>query len=90
MGMVRHIVKDGELRLSLPEEATVEDLLKALTDRYGDNFRERIFARGNELSRSVKIFINNEAINGLGQSLRTQAPGAPEITVMVFSSVSGG
>lgn len=89
-GLVRDIVRDADVQVSLPDSATVADLLPRLVDRYGEGFRQRLFRNERELGRSVKIFVGSEAVRSLDQQLKPSSRSAPEVTVMILSPIAGG
>ena len=89
-GMVRHLIGEGECRASLADDATVEDLLRALVERYGEKLGERLFRSPGELSGSVRIFVDNQAVTNLKQKLGVGNAGTAQVSIVVLSPVSGG
>jgi len=88
-GVIRDLVKEGIVDIELPDGrgVTFRDIMGQLAERFGPQFRERLFdERG--LSSFVKVYCNGEAIKDLDKEL----PSAEEavIRVIVFAAAGGG
>lgn len=86
---VKKDLVDGVVALSLPEEATVEDLLHSLADKYGPVFAPRPIGGAGGLNR-VSVFVDNETLDdwqaGLAGALRPHS----EISVAFLRPLRGG
>lgn len=89
-GMVRHLVNESECRASLADDATIEDLVGALVERYGAKFGEQLFRTNGELNGSVRIFVDNKSVTSLKQRLGAGNGATAEVSIVVLSPVSGG
>ncbi len=65
---------------------TVREALQELTDKYGDEFEERLMDNG-ELRRFVNLYVNGDDVRH-GDGLDTEISESDEISVL--PAVSGG
>jgi molybdopterin converting factor small subunit len=90
VGAVHHIVRESDICLALPDEATLGALLELLAGRYGEEFRKLTLRQGTALNGSVRIFVDNEHVRDLSRCLAPPGKSTAEVTVIVLSPVSGG
>jgi molybdopterin converting factor small subunit len=87
-GLIRHIVRDSPLKITLEDGSTVGDLINRLADSYGERFREVVFDGDGKLQNSVEVFVNDRALESLAEKLEEGKNG--EIRIFVLSPVAGG
>ena len=90
MGDLPALLGTRRLELALKPGATVSDLLDALTERYGDDFRNRVYCSPGVLRQAMVIFVAGVNINvrgGLSSPL-TEADG--EVEVVRLPVIVGG
>jgi len=88
MGEMVSIVGARNLKLALPEGATVGDLLASLSKSYGEDFRCRVFSGPAKLQHTMLIFVDGENIKergGLAAGL-----GNGEVEVIMLPMFGGG
>ncbi|MDY6774615.1 MAG: ubiquitin-like small modifier protein 1 [Halobacteria archaeon] len=68
------------------EAETVEEAIDRLTERYGDDFEERLMEDG-EIQRFVNLYVNGEDVRH-GEGLETSIEDDDEISIL--PAVSGG
>lgn len=68
------------------DAATVGDALKELTDRYGDDFEQKILEDG-DVRRFINIYVSGEEITHL-DGLDTEITDSDEISIL--PAVAGG
>ena len=72
----------GEREIELDFEGTVKGLLDAVVDRYGTQFRRRIFEGDGALKRFVNVYVNGEDIR-YGKGLDTPIPRDATVDLLV-------
>ncbi|XGI83779.1 ubiquitin-like small modifier protein 1 [Halorutilales archaeon Cl-col2-1] len=68
------------------EAETVEEAIDRLTERYGDDFEDRLMDDG-EIQRFVNLYVNGEDVRH-GEGLETSIEDDDEISIL--PAVSGG
>jgi len=71
----------------VPPAPTVGDLARALCERYGPQFREKLFMPNGELGEEIVIMVNGRHIVHLGG---LDAPLRDDDIVQMFPLVTGG
>ena len=90
-GIIRDVVDGPQVELQLPQNSTVNDLLRSLADRYGDKFVERVFNSQGDLKTYVRVFINNQEVAGNFLTTRLVTEGeSAEALVYVLPATTGG
>lgn len=84
-GLIRHIIRDSPLKITLEDGSTVGDLINRLADSYGERFREVVFDGDDKLQNSVEVFVNDRALASLKDKLE-----GGEVRIFVLSPVAGG
>ncbi len=77
----------GEREIELDFEGTLDQLFGAVAERYGSQFRARIYDGNGSLKRFVNVFINGEDARYL-KGLDTPVP--PDATVDLLPAIAGG
>ena len=77
------------LAVSLPEGATVGDLVARLGDRLGAPFTGAAASREARLPREIRLFVGGDLVSSREQRLSSRGDAAP-VTVVLLTPVSGG
>ena len=88
MGDLPAVTGQRNLLVSLPAGDTVGGLLESLSQRYGEDFRSRVFSGPTKLHHTMLIFVDGENIKqhgGLAAKL-----GASEVEVIMLPMFGGG
>ena len=88
MGEIQTLVGQRELRISLPEGATMTGLLSSLSKSYGDDFASRVFSAPGKLKENLLIFVDGENIKELGGLAATL--GNSQVEVLMLDMFAGG
>ena len=88
MGEIQTLVGQREVRLDLPEGATVTALLASLSNSYGDDFASHVFSAPGKLKENLLIFVDGENIKELGGLAATL--GNSEVEVLMLHMFAGG
>ena len=88
-GTVRDLVKQNQVEILLPGAvgATVRDVLERLAERFGPDFRERLYAAPGRLG-SVRVYLSGRAIANLDELLPSEE--AQRVIRLIFLAVMGG
>lgn len=62
LGYLRAVVKKDEDIVEIEKNATVEDFLKKLAIKYGENFQKRVFTRNNLVREDIQLLINGKTL----------------------------
>ncbi len=62
-GVIRDVTREGTAELELPDDATVDDLLVRLCDKYGQGFADRVLDDRMGIQSYILIFLNDEEVN---------------------------
>lgn len=89
-GVVRDIIKETTLTVSLPGEASVRDLLRRLAETYGERLGERLLDSRGELQKNVRVFFNEELISSAEEKVKEGEGATQEVRVIVLSAAAGG
>ncbi|MBK5190097.1 MAG: radical SAM protein [Methanosarcinales archaeon] len=89
---LHELTKTRWTELDLNGSTTIEGVMKSLTDKYGDKFRETVMATDRDngsinIKRSFNVYLNGMNIKNL-QGIKTEVHGNDE--VIILSWVSGG
>ena len=88
MGDLPAVTGQRNVLVSLPAGGTVGGLLESLSQRYGDDFRSRVFSGPTKLHHTMLIFVDGENIKQRG-GLAAQL-GASEVEVIMLPMFGGG
>ena len=88
MGELPSIVGQRSLTLTLPQGATVGELLESLSRTYGDNFTCRVFCAPAKLHHTMLIFVDGENIKDRGGLAATLGTG--DVEVIMLPMLGGG
>jgi len=73
--------------IEVEEETTVGNLLNRVADKYGEEFRDALLDRGENLREYVRILIDGRDVQGLdGLSTKLHA----NCTISIFPPAGGG
>jgi hypothetical protein len=88
-GTIRDLVKRNETEVTLPDgdEATLRDVLEQLVERFGPDFRERLYAAPGRLG-SVRAYVSGKPVYNLDEPV-SQEDGQPQVR-LIFLAVMGG
>ena len=88
-GTVRDLVKQNQVEILLPGAvgATVRDVLERLAERFGPDFRERLYAAPGRLG-SVRVYLSGRSIANLDELLPSEE--AQRVIRLIFLAVMGG
>ena len=62
MGDLPAVVGRRQLRIDMPENGTVSDLMASLSDSYGERFSSRVLAGPETLHHYMLVFVDGENI----------------------------
>ena len=88
MGELPAITGGHSLQVDLPTGATVGELLAMLSDKYGDQFRFRVFSTPTTLHKTMLIFVDGEHIKERGGLAATLGSG--DVEVYMLPMIGGG
>jgi molybdopterin converting factor small subunit len=88
-GALRSAARARDLALSLPESATVGDLLARLAERFGPPFAKGAASPDARVPREIRVFVGGELKASRDERLAAR-PGAAPVTVVLLSPISGG
>lgn len=78
----------SEETVRLPENASMEDLLRKLSERYGKKFEEYVFEKdGTETSQNLQFLVNGQSTTTM-DGKRTRLPDG--CIVAIIPPVGGG
>ncbi len=91
-GVVKDIIKAPTAEFELPDDATMGDLLAAMAQRYGREFAQRVLDDRIGVRSYVKLFLNDEEIEGSAIGTTRLGIGGPdaEATLFIMPSSTGG
>lgn len=85
---LREMTGKSEETVSLPENASMEDLLRRLSDKYGRKFEDYVFEKGgSETSQNLQFLIDGQSTATM-DGKRTRLP--PGCVVAIIPPVGGG
>lgn len=82
----------GIEQVSIENAKDVRTMLKVLADKFGPEFKARLFGKDSRLRSSVVILVNGHSIK-IGQGLDTPLSSGDAVTtdlVAIFETVGGG
>lgn len=85
---LREITKKTEERVELPQAATLDDLFKVLSERYGEVFRGYVFDSEGNMRENLLILLNGRSLDK-HKELFGMTLGQEDI-LAILSSMSGG
>jgi hypothetical protein len=83
-GLIKRVAGTSEMTVELPPEATLGDLLKDLSARFGSEFEDKILMNG-DLANHAVVMIDGEyarEVGGLNARLDRQSPAQVEIVLL--------
>lgn len=91
-GVIRDVINEPKIEISLPDNSTVLDLLNVLAERYGPKFADRLLTKNKRLQPYVRLFINNTNVDfhQLDMDLGSKGESTAEATVYVLPASMGG
>lgn len=88
MGELPSLLGKREQLVSLPQDATVADLMRSLVATFGQVFEERVFSGLGKLHHTVVVFVDGQS---LGRRNLLQARlGAGAVEVVLLPMFAGG
>ncbi len=84
---IREVIGTGYMEILLEDESDVQMLLKTLTKKFGDVFRNQILASEEKLAPYVKVLVNGRDIEYLN-GMRTKLKDGDEVAII--PPVAGG
>jgi molybdopterin converting factor small subunit len=89
-GTVRDLVKENRIEVLVPEGdgATFRDVLEKVAERFGPDFRERLYAGPGQLG-FVKVYLRGRLVDNLDEPLPKE-DGQPEVRLIFLAVVGGG
>lgn len=85
---LREMTGRSEEVVGLPENATMEDLLRKLSEKYGRKFEEYVFEKGgSETSQNLQFLIDGQSTATM-DGKKTRLP--PGCVVAIIPPVGGG
>jgi molybdopterin converting factor small subunit len=90
MGDLRAVIETSDLKLALPRGTRVSELLKSLTERYGDTFAKWLFTGSGELHHSIVIFVNGENIQDIGGLSVKLGEQGDQVEIIMLPMFEGG
>jgi molybdopterin converting factor small subunit len=88
-GALRSAALGRDVDLSLPESATVGDLLARLAERFGAPFAQAEGSADPRLPRQIRVFLGGELVASRDERLAAH-PGTAPVTVVLLCPISGG
>jgi molybdopterin converting factor small subunit len=83
-GLIKRVAGTSEMTVDLPAGATLGDLLRDLTARFGSEFEEKILLNGDLANHAVVIIDGEYArdVGGMSASLDRPSPAQVEIVLL--------
>lgn len=88
MGDLPAVIGKRSLELDVPVGQTVRDLLRLLSETYGEAFTSRVFSAPDKLHHYILVFVDGENIKGHG-GLDAKL-GKGEVDVVMLPMFGGG
>ena len=76
--------------LDLPPGVSLQGLLAALADQYGERFRQRVLTESGEVRRTVRVFVDDQPIDSNATDVGPMLNGQPRVRLMLLAAMSGG
>jgi molybdopterin converting factor small subunit len=89
IGQIRYLTGERDTVVHLPNNSKVIDLLRILSEKYGEAFHSQIFAGKNYVNPDLVVLINGLAIGHDVGSLDT-ALGAGDVEIVFLPAIEGG
>jgi hypothetical protein len=83
-GLIKRVAGTSEMTVTLPPDATLGDLLKDLSVRFGSEFEDKILMNG-DLANHAVVMIDGEyarEVGGMDAPLDRQTPAQVEIVLL--------
>ena len=83
-GLIKRVAGTSEMTVTLPPDATLGDLLKDLSSRFGSEFEDKILMNG-DLANHAVVMIDGEyarEVGGMNARLDRQSPAQVEIVLL--------
>lgn len=89
LGHIKNLIKGGrEEEVEIKDEATITDLLKVLSEKYGEPFRKAVFEpKGKDVKSNYIMTVNGYLLNQLN-GVETKLRHGDHVTLLPI--VSGG
>jgi molybdopterin converting factor small subunit len=84
---LRHVAGVGHASVSVPDDCSVTDALKAISAKFGPSLGERLLTPDGTTQRSVLLFVNEQPIPHDLASERTLKTGD---VLLLYPPISGG
>ncbi len=89
-GLVQNVVGKREEELAVSEGATVNELVRSLLEKYGDNFRDSLMDTRGDLRFTTRILLDGSDISDL-DGLETKLENTTEASIVVMvHPIAGG
>ncbi len=89
-GMVKDIVGETSAAMTLPQGATLGELMQALTRRYGQGFAERVLRSDGAPQGYVRLFIDDDPVDNFDMNTELISGDTREVTVLILPVAMGG
>lgn len=90
LGLLRNTVGRAEEEISVPQGALVEDVMKLLGEKHGEQFTSVVFRSDGRLRALTQVVVDGNDIRD-GEGLKTKLKGGDKISVIVgIYPISGG
>jgi hypothetical protein len=83
-GLIKRVAGTSEMTVTLPPDATLGDLLKDLSARFGSEFEDKILMNG-DLANHAVVMIDGEyarEVGGMNARLDRNSPAQVEIVLL--------
>ncbi|MBI4483897.1 MAG: MoaD/ThiS family protein [Acidobacteria bacterium] len=90
-GLAKRLVGCDQEPVAVPEGSTLRELLRTLSDRHGPDFRNYLFAGGENVSPEILVLLNGQNVLSL-QGLETPlgSPAGSEVEVVFLGPIPVG
>ena len=90
MGDLRAVVRNRDLKMTLPQGSSVGDLLTFLSDSFGDPFTSWVFSGPGKLHHYILIFLNGQNIKDVGGLATKLGDGEDQVEIIMLPMFEGG
>ncbi len=88
MGDLPSILGKRKVQVSMPQDATVADLLESLSEMFGETFKGHVFSAPGKLRHTMLIFVGEDNIQNCG-GLAVKL-GDKDVEVIMLPMFGGG
>jgi len=92
-GIRKELIDRHSVEVTLPEEATLRNLLETLGDQFGERVRGRLFAAdGRHLGDTICLAVNDHIVAdaALESPLKSLGSDKPDVALAVVFAIAGG